>query len=333
MTIRNASEFLLRDHGSTLFPLKMNRLLVERYSNQLREFIAKTVLVPSGAFQNQHRVFAIKGGWFLRRTVKLDPVAEFFLYDIVYRNRNQFRRSQEKKRQVYGFRIPGGELLSTLEAYGDFKKTVAKYRAGFRYSAYLDIASYFNHLYHHDLVRWFEELGVNSTDVTAFGKFLREIAAGRSIDCLPQGLYPAKMIGSAFLSFLEQANRLRASQSVRLMDDIWLFDNDQKILISDFLLIQALLSDRGLSLNDKKSAIHDRIAHEMEAAIDMDEMKVELLRRRREELSQTSYTAGEEGTDDDPEDLEELSQEEQEYLISLLKRSTIQEEDAELSSL
>ncbi len=35
------------------------------------------------------------------------------------------------------------------------------------------------------------------------------------------------------------------------MDDFWMFDNNQAILIADFLEAQSLLSDRGLSINEQ----------------------------------------------------------------------------------
>jgi len=344
--MKDSSDFFLRDYGNTLFPLRTNRLLVEKYSKELSNFIQEKVLTPDGAFQNQHRVFASKRAWFLRRTVKLDPVAEFFLYDIIYRNRACFRPFPHHKREAHGFRIEGGEPLSTLASYGQFKKSVARHRRKHRFSIYFDIASYFNHIYHHDLVRWFEDAGAGTDDVQAFGKFLREIVGGRSVDCLPQGLYPAKMVGAAFLSFLEESNRIRANQSVRLMDDVWLFDDDPNTLTSDFLLIQALLSDRGLSINDKKSTILE--GPEDEFPTDLDQMKIDLLQKRRAELQANSlYGEGDDDNEEDddegedkdededrhedaPEDLDELREDEQEYLISLLKRDTIPEEDAEL---
>jgi hypothetical protein len=336
--IKDSADFFLKDYGSTLFPLKMNRLLVEKYAKQLRDFIQEHVLAGEGAFQNQHRVFASKRGWFLRRTVKLDPIAEFFLYDIIYRNRTCFRPSPNRSREVHGFRISRGEPLSALKEYVQFKKSVARHRNAYKGYAYLDIASYFNHIYHHDLVRWFEDVGASQDDVNAFGKFLREIVGERSVDCLPQGLYPAKMVGAAFLSFLEDSNRIRAAQSVRLMDDIWLFDNDQRTLVSDFLVIQALLSDRGLTISDKKSAILDGYDPNSELPADLNDMKIHLLRKRREELRHTSFYGDpfEDEEDDeneqheDPDDLDELGEDEQEYLVSLLRSDTIHEEDAEL---
>lgn len=328
MSISDSKEFFRWDYTNTLFPLRMNSLLVDKSPDRLHDFITTKVLADGGSFQSQHRVFASKKAWSLRRTVKLDPVAEFFLYDIVYRNRKVFR-SGSSSREVHGYRIVKGIPLSPLGSYADFKKSVAQKRSTYKYYAYIDIASYFNHIYHHDLVRWFEDAGAGQNDLLIFGKFLREIVGGRSIDCLPQGLYPAKMIGSNFLHFLEDSNRIRAKQSVRLMDDIWLFDNDRSTLISDCLLIQSLLSDRGLSVNDRKSVILE--GYGLNEDVDIDEIKVELLRKRRDRLKEEGYGEWEnEEEEEDPEDLEELEQEEQDYLISLLKKDTIHEEDAEL---
>src|SRR6266852_3445866 len=92
-TVKNSRQFFLWDYDSSLFPLRMNRLLVEKYSAQVLDFMQTEQLASSGGFQSQHKVFATKRGWFLRPTVKLDPVAEFFFYDFVYRNRSRFRKS------------------------------------------------------------------------------------------------------------------------------------------------------------------------------------------------------------------------------------------------
>lgn len=335
MPIKNSQQFYLWDYDSTLFPLKTNRLLVERFSSELRDFVQSEVLGNDVGFRSQHRVFATKRGWFLRPTVKLDPVAEFFIYDFTYRNRSLFRKSPLPNRRIHGFRILNGEPISLLGSYAAFKKGVAKNRSLHKAHAYFDIASYFNHIYQHDLVRWFEDVGGTTEEVALLGRFLREIASGRSIDCLPQGLYPAKMIGSGFLSFLENSTRVRAATTVRLMDDMWLFDDDRKTLISDFLIVQALLSDRGLAMNDKKSEILGEFDPDAELPPDLDQMKIHMLRKRREELGRSGMYWDEseeynEGADEDPEALDELTSEEQEYLVSLLSGDAIQEEDAEL---
>ena len=330
--VKNSTHLYLWDYESTLFPLRTNRLMVERFSKELRDFIQTEVLTATGGFQNQHRVFATKRGWFLRPTVKLDPIAEFFIYDFVYRNRSLFRKSHALNRRVYGFRIVNGEPISILKSYSEFKRGVAHHRTEYKNYAYFDIAAYFNHIYHHDLVRWFEDAGGDNQDAITFGKFLRETAAGRSVDCLPQGIYPSKMIGSAFLAFLENSSRIRAAQSLRLMDDMWLFDDDQKTLVSDFLIVQSLLIDRGLSINDRKSAILEGHDPEADLPPDVDEMKIQLLRKRREELRESDFYGdlSEEEDEERTDEIEGLNDEEKAYLLSLLKRDNVQEEDAEL---
>src|SRR3546814_1260739 len=63
----------------------------------------------------------------------------------------------------------------------------------YKHSIRFDIASYFNSIYHHDLAHWFEsKTGVSAEDSAGFGKYCREINAGRSVDFLPQGIYPTK---------------------------------------------------------------------------------------------------------------------------------------------
>jgi hypothetical protein len=330
--ITNSRQFFLWDYDSSLFPLRMNRLLVEKYSAQVLDFIQTEQLASSGGFQSQHKVFATKRGWFLRPTVKLDPVAEFFFYDFIYRNRSLFRKSTREDRTVFGYRIVGGAPIAILRSYSNFKKAVSKHRRAHESYGYLDVAAYFNRIYHHDLVRWCEDAGASKDDVKLFGKFLRETAAGRSINCLPQGIYPSKMVGSAFLGFLEDSNRIKCAQSVRLMDDIWLFDDDPKTLTADFLIVQSLLSDRGLAVNEEKCAILEGHDPDTDLPPDIDQMKVGLLRRRREELIQSGYAEPNEEPDEDEKDeeLRELTVDEQSYLLSLLKRDDVQEEDAEL---
>jgi hypothetical protein len=172
--IKNSRQFYLWDYDSTLFPLKTNRLLVEKFTPELRDFIQNEVLNNDVGFQSQHRVFATKHGWFLRPTVKLDPVAEFFMYDFIYRNRALFRKSSLPHRRIHGFRIVNGEPISLLRSYAAFKKSIAKNRSLYKAFAYFDIAAYFNHVYQHDLVRWFEDAGGTSEEVVLFGRFPKD---------------------------------------------------------------------------------------------------------------------------------------------------------------
>jgi hypothetical protein len=117
----SSAQFFLKDYDGTLFPLSTNRLLVAAHAREISEFIQSEDLTGSGSFLQQHRVFASKRGWFLRPTVKLDPVAEFYLYDFVYRNRALFRKPAIPNRKSFGFRIVKGEASPILDSYAMFK--------------------------------------------------------------------------------------------------------------------------------------------------------------------------------------------------------------------
>src|SRR3546814_7086669 len=73
----------------------------------------------------------------------------------------------------------------------EYRKSLVEKGALYKHSIRFDIASYFNSIYHHDLAHWFEsKTGVSAEDSAGFGKYCREINAGRSVDFLPQGIYP-----------------------------------------------------------------------------------------------------------------------------------------------
>ena len=63
------------------------------------------------------------------------------------------------------------------------------------------------------------------------------------------------MIGNAFLRFVESSGQIKSSRLIRFMDDIYLFDDDQHVLIQDFLRIQELLGMKGLNVNPTKTVI------------------------------------------------------------------------------
>jgi len=322
-----AKDFFLEDASKTLFPLRTNRILVESGFDKLITFVRSNVpgdAVSTFAFLPQRRVSALKNGWHLRRTVKLDPVAEIFLYDLVYRNRSLFKRARGKRRESFGYVFSGGRPIDATSSYRAFKGACSEYNKKFNFSYSFDVASYFNSIYHHDLRTWLEDRGANRDDVEAFGKFLRETNAGRSIDCLPQGLYPSKMIGSDFLRFIDESIRVKSEILVRFMDDMVLFGDDRDQLLSDFYVIQDLLGQKGLSVNPSKSSFSDSGISDIQE--DLDEVRRGLLQKRRTVLIH-EY---DEDSEEEIEEIRNLSESEIAVLKEMLSRPQLEEHDIEL---
>ena len=318
--------FYAGDFQKTLFPLDTNRILVEKGSHLLGDFIYGKIThkkESSYKFLPQVRAYAAKHGYHLRRTQKLDPVAEFFIYDLVYRNRSAFSKSPGPNRQSFGYRFEAGEPSSAVKSFRAFKAAAHGALKKYKNCARFDVSSYFNSIYHHDLVQWFNDCAEKEEDAQFFDKFLKQTNAGRSIDCLPHGLYPTKMIGSHFLSFVERAGRLSSELLLRFMDDFYLFSDDEGTLLKDFVEIQRLLGEKGLSINPSKTQLGQ--VNDLDVEKEVDEIKKGLLKRR-------TFAVMGSGGDIEEFEIEDeaLEPEENEYLMSLLKDQHIAEEDAEL---
>jgi hypothetical protein len=303
-------------------------------------------------------VLGSKTRFHLRRTVKLDPPSEFFVYDLVFRNRRCFHADHSPNRSSFGFVFKNGKPISSKTAYQQYRAAISRAKSQYKFGMRFDIASYFNSLYHHDLVSRFREIGAVEEDVNLYGRFLREINSGRSLDCLPHGIHPCKVLGADFLKFIDNSVRIRSQRVIRFLDDFNIFAESEKAIQSDFVLIQELLSERGLFLNEGKTLLASNFGRSMTEEIG--EIKTQLLRARRELVDASGIELGDEFLEEDDENWDDdnvsdeelaeamerfpvetvtdeiegpvdLTQEQTEYLLDLLNDSDIDESDAELA--
>lgn len=274
----NTKDYILADQPHTLFPLNTTTVLLSNCFDRFLEHVYQKVLNPAEQenFLPQVHCYASKQGLHLRRTVKLDPIAEAFIYDVVYRNRQTFRPDFQNNRRSFGFRFQDGLPVLLTESYADFRQAVAEAKATYRYAARFDISNYFNSVYHHDLVMWFSDNGRPLTDAESLGKFLREANFGRSLDCLPQGLHPCKLLGAEYLKFIDNSAQVRSELQIRFMDDFYLFSDEEDTLFSDFITIQQMLDEKGLSINPEKTQISE--IDEIDVRREVDEIRAGLLR-------------------------------------------------------
>jgi len=249
------AQFYIEDQPRTLFPMNTTTLIISQSEEKVREYLLKCsdINEPSYSILPQTRVYASKSNLHLRRTVKLDPVAEYYIYDVVYRNRTIFRKPHTNRRRHFGYRFESGKFLPPTDSYEEFRSAISAARNDYKHFISFDVASYFNSIYHHDLASWFAGQRVTDDDRQGLDEFLRKTNSGRSIDCLPQGLYATKMIGNEFLRFIDDSMQLNCSLLLRFMDDFYIFSDSPQILEQDFIVIQRLLGDKGLSINASKT--------------------------------------------------------------------------------
>lgn len=326
----SADAFFQSDHESTLFPLSTSRLMVEKHSQELSDYIYQKVLNESEKadnFLSQQRVYSTKPNGHLRRTFKLDPVSEFFIYDIVYRNRQMFRPQVGDSRRSFGYRFSSGSHISVHAAYRQYKEALREYSGNYKHSLSFDIASYFNSIYHHDLVHWFCSKSQSGDDCQALGRFLREINAGRSVDILPQGLYPCKMLGNEFLKLIDVSSNLKSAKLVRFMDDFTLYDSSARTLRQDFQRIQQILGQYGLNINPSKTLYDGRVGDVSEKLNEIKEALSEIIEDYEPVYGASSI---EDVIISEIEVENALNGDQVQTLVGLLKNDEADESDAEM---
>lgn len=322
------ADFYEKDFWSGLFPMQTNLLMITRKEKELSEYVYQKVLSTDEQhnFIPQQRVYADKSNGHLRRTLKLDPVAEYFLYDVVYRNRSIFRKPFSESRKSYGYRFESGEVVPISQAYKSYRQDVTDNLGKFKHHLSFDIAGFFNSVYHHDLSHWFSSSeSVTDKDNEALGKFFREINSGRSVDFLPHGLYPSKMIGSDFLKFTEQSGQLKSSVLLRFMDDYHLFDDDENNIKRDFIRIQKMLGDKGLNVNPQKTRKSVQDVQEEVSAI-----RQELYEIVEIEVGVSIWGSGVEVPEmEEIQIITDLSADQINRLLAFLKEDSLDDHDAE----
>lgn len=322
-------DFVKSDYWATLYPLKTNLIVLENHEADVSKYIYEKILADGDGdnFLPQQRVYATKPRGHLRRTVKLDPVAEYFIYDLVYRNRGVFRKPVSDSRICFGYRFENGAQISINAAFRQFRKLVSEKKALYKHHLRFDIASYFNSLYHHDLSHWFlSKDAVTAKDADAFGRYTREINAGRSIDFLPHGIYPAKMIGNEFLKFIDSSGQIKSAQFARFMDDFYLFDDTEAVIAQDFVKIQQLLGNFALNVNPSKTA-YDDLKSDVASAV------TEIKKGLMEVVEIEVYVDTPSGVEIGSEEVEiqkNLDPGQIEILLGFLKDDALEESDADL---
>nr|WP_020584102.1 antiviral reverse transcriptase Drt5 [Endozoicomonas elysicola] len=298
--------------------------MVEKSASEISDYISK-IGNPSEkqhCFLSQETVYASKTKHHLRRTIKLDPVAEYYLYEMAYKNRKIFRKSNNPNRQHFGYRFSEGKKIEIHQSYKEFIDLAERLKCDFKYHIKFDISSYFNSIYHHDLLNWFSAQKTTSADMELLGQFMREINSGFSIDFLPHGLYPTKMLGSHFLSYIDHSELIKCEAMIRFMDDFLLFSDSKDILVKDFETIQKSLGQKSLNINSAKTILFGEEDNSISKVVD--EIK--------ERVMGKVNTATGSGIDYEVyiQELKDLNKKEIDHLLSLVSDDNITDDEVSL---
>jgi hypothetical protein len=321
MTIDTTAAFIEWDYRRWIFPLRSPVVFAHAGTATLRKHINSSILdtTKHEAFLAGQLAYSRKDRHHLRRVLVLDPISTFFLYDFVSKHQDAFVTNDTPDRSVYGHTFRNAGPVDAFQEYHSYRRKKYQLIVQHGHFAQADVFNCFNSFYHHD-VTTFVIKRTSSEAGRAFGQFLRELNAGVSVACFPQGMYPAKAVGHAYLSLIETSRQLRTKGFARFLDDIVMADSSRAAVETHLLDLQYLLDKHHLTLNDSKTLVGEKGQRFRERGLDR--IKKGLVAKR--ELTKSLY-------DEWGGDAPALTEKEQTYLTELVQRPGVAQEDIELA--
>lgn len=244
----NVLEFYNWDHQKTLFPLEASKLAIQYGSDEFCNYLKE-----GNQLALQTPVCALKKNGDARFTVKLDPVLDYAFYDLVLRNQKFFHPLGVPGNFVKGYFFDEGRPSSIAHSYNEFCETVNEGKRMYSHFLRVDIKSCFDSIDLNDFNRWIEGVGFSVSDIELLNRCFLSINPDGEGPFLPQGIYPAKLLGSHYLSFIEGSRCIASEFSVRFLDDVYVFSNSLASLEYDYSSLKNELALRGLRFNEEKT--------------------------------------------------------------------------------
>jgi len=119
--------------------------------------------------------------------------------------------------------------------------------------------------------------------------------------------------------------QLNCELSLRFMDDFYFFSDSEDTINGDFVTVQKLLGDKGLSLNPAKTSYGDEV--QTDIAQQVNAIKGGLLKARRIVIEVSGLEIS---LDNEEDNQDVLTDEQTDCLLNLLRNHDIDESDAEL---
>ena len=141
------------------------------------------------------------------------------------------------------------------DTYNEYREAMTAAASGSSFALRTDIASYFFHVNHHTLENLLTSTGVPGGVIHLLVNTMLEAWSGRFSHGLPQGMFPSDLLGNYYLSTFDFYAASQGIPSVRYVDDIVMFFNDEFAARSSLAPLTRFLRTIGLDPNDAKTSI------------------------------------------------------------------------------
>lgn len=204
------------------------------------------------------RIMAPTGSAGFRITTKIHPFWNLYFngLGVAIAERNEPRRSTRAHSYRYvGTRDALFDRSRSWRAYREATLADPALRGRDGYVVQTDISSFYEHVYHHRLENYIEDLfETGSTLAKQIDRFLSKFASGRSFG-LPVGGQCARILAEVMMTPVDRALDDEGVIWHRYVDDFTLITPSQEDAYRALSILSHILADYGLSLNRTKTTI------------------------------------------------------------------------------
>lgn len=188
----------------------------------------------------------------------LDPLTRT-LYQLLVDEIAPFGESQIDRKRVYSQQLldPDPDFLmfrSVSDCFGDFTQATDALAKKWTHVLKADISSFFERIYHHNLVNFLSSSGAPTEAVRALEKLLLSFTHKDSHGII-QGVFPSDFLGNVYLCPLDAELAVQDIDSTRYVDDLHLFFESQLAAKAFLVRLCQHLRREGLNLNEAKTQI------------------------------------------------------------------------------
>lgn len=229
-SIRWAIKHIKKEKDTDLFPvLKEYEILFENEKYLVN--ILKNIEIENYNWQQYRRFIIPKDEYSYRVAIQLDPIDNILIVALIYQYgyKIEKRRLPIESKKVFNYRFKptsDGKMYDKKEAWKNFWSTSKEKMKQYNFAVYIDIADFYNRIYHHTLENQLIECGLQNQVIKSIKRMLQNTTQTVS-QGIPIGPHAMHLFAEMCLMPLDEKLIMKGYDYCRYSDDIIVFCNSK----------------------------------------------------------------------------------------------------------
>ena len=258
-SIEWAIKHVEKQRDTDLFPQLKEYEILFRNKNLLIDEISQ-IDVGSYIWQPYRRFIIPKDEYSYRVAIQLDPIDNLLFVALTYQigNKIEARRIPIEENKVFNYRFnpnEQGELYDKKDVWRNFWITAEEKAKNHEYAVYIDIADFYNRIYHHTLENQLIDCEIENQVIKAIKNLLQNTTQTTS-QGIPVGPHASHIYAELCLIPLDDNLTYKGYDFCRYSDDIVVFtdtETDARIVIYE---VAKMLDSLKLNMQRHKTQIY-----------------------------------------------------------------------------